>query len=445
MSLRMALKRSLEDAEGVSKKKKRSMYYTPSLKGKKYDDGCEEEEANPACAKNTPRSLREQRQPSKERQPSKDTPVVGPVPIEKCIQNKMVSRLEKVGFVEITQVLPPQFVDLLRGEAEEKLSDISNQKKSAQIFIKISNALQANVSKDLAEKVSLALMGNDKITDSMKLVFGQSPKGVESSYEGFVVESLKLLTTLPGSHPQLPHADDHCTSCLVGIVHLKDNQLRTRVAKYNSKKDFPTGITSTCDNCQRNEQLPDQDYKRGVHLTTEKWYCGHCNKSARTYDFEQKLTLSFGELLNDPNICDAYAGDTPNANDGILALPTLIHCGPGNPSASTENRIVLFYTVRPLYKNTKSGRSVEKQHKYEQDLQIHAPCILYNQFQKTIRIYENAGCNLRNYSSFIVGANVAELHRLKTDLARARSKIAYQEKKIEKLLLRLSEEETDLS
>lgn len=341
MSLRTALKRSLEDAEG-SLQKKRSVY-TPSLTGKKYDDGAPAAAAPAAAAvKNT-----------NSRRTSKEAPIVELVPIDKCIKNNMVSRIEKAGFVEMTQVMPSQLIDSLRSEIEEKFSSLKNnrQKKPADGFIKISNALQANVSKDLAEKVSLALMGSDKVHDSMKHVFG---KGGESSYEGFVVESLKLLVTPPGSPAQLPHADDHCTSCLFGVVHLKDDQLRTRIAKYNNKKDYPTGITSTCDSCQRDEQLPDADYKRGVHVTTEKWYCGHCNQPARPYDFEGKLTIAFGELLEHPDICDAYPGNVPKANDGILALPTMIHCGPGNPSASTENRMVLFFTVRPIYKNTKT-------------------------------------------------------------------------------------------
>lgn len=452
MSLRMALKRSLEDVEGAPKKQ-RSAFYTPSLTGKSYFDAGEEQADDTAAASTKQKSRRRQQRRTS---PNKEAPVIKLVPIDKCIQNNMVSRIEKAGFVEMSQVLPSHFINLLRSEAEDKLSQLnnnSNQKKAATDgFTKISNALQLNVSNDLAEKISLALMGSDKITDSMKLVFGQSLKGeggrviVESSYDGFVVESLKLLITRPGSPPQLPHADDHCTSCLVGIVHLKDNQLRTRIAKYNNKKDYPTGISVACDNCHRDEQLPDVDYKRGVHLTTERWYCGHCNMPARTYDFEQKLTHSFNELLHDPNMCNAYAGgDSPKANDGILALPTLIHCGPGNPTSSTEDRIVLFFTVRPLYKNVKANdKEVEKQHRYNEDLQIHAPCILYNQFQKTIRIYENAGCNLRNYSSFIVGANAADLNRLKTDLARARSTIASQERKIEKLMLRLGEGSGDV-
>mmetsp|Transcript_21677 Transcript_21677/g.35476 ORF Transcript_21677/g.35476 Transcript_21677/m.35476 type:complete len:439 (-) Transcript_21677:874-2190(-) len=437
MSLRMALKRSLEDTEGS---KKRSAY-TPSLTGKKYDDGSSSAAATAPAPAAAATKKTSRRSPSK-----KSPPIVELVQIEKCIKNNMVSRIEKAGFVEMTQVLPSQFVDSLRSEAEEKLHNLNNhrQKRAADGFIKISNALQAIVSKDLADKVSLALMGSDKIHDSMKHVFGKG--GESSSYEGYVVESLKLLATPPGSPPQLPHADDHCTSCLVGILHLKDDQLRTRIAKYNSKKDYPTGITSTCDSCQRDEQLPDEDYKRGVHLTTEKWYCGHCNKPARAYDFEKKLTSAFSELLENPDIADAHAGEIPNANDGILALPTMIHCGPGNPSSSTEHRIVLFFTVRPIYKNTKRlTAGVEKQHKYNEDLQIHAPCILYHQFQKTLRIYERAGCNLRNYSSFIVGANAADLTRLKTDLARARSTIASQEKKIEKLMLRLGEDESDAS
>lgn len=430
MSLRMALKRSLEGEEGP---KKRSAYI-PSLTGKKYDDGA------PAAAP-APTVVAAAKSTTPRRAPKK-APPVELTQIDKCIKNNMVSRIETAGFVEMRQVLPSQFIDLLRSETEEKISNLNKRpKKAADGFIQISNALQANLSKDLAEKVSLALMGSDKIHDSMKHVFG---KGRESSYEGFVVETLKLLATPPGSPPQLPHADDHCTSCLFGLIHLKDDQLRTRIAKYNNKKDYPTGITSTCDNCQRDEQLPDADYKRGVHLTTEKWYCGHCSKPAREYDFEKKLTLAFGELLDNPDIADAHAGEVPAANDGILALPTLIHSGPGNPSSSTEHRIVLFFTVRPIYKNAKPWTaSVEKQHKYSEDLQIHAPCILYHQFQKTLRLYEDAGCNLRNYSSFIVGANAADLARLKSDLARARSTIANQEKKIEKLMLRLGEGEVD--
>ena len=177
MSLRMALKRSLEDKEGPKKR----TAYTPSLTGKKYDDGSSPAAATApaAAATKTRRSATAKKAP----------PIVELVQIEKCIRNNMVSRIEKAGFVEMTQVLPSQFIDSLRSEAEEKLHNLNNhrQKRAADGFIKISNALQAIVSKDLADKVSLALMGSDKIHDSMKHVFGKG--GESSSYEGYVVES----------------------------------------------------------------------------------------------------------------------------------------------------------------------------------------------------------------------------------------------------------------
>ena len=431
MSLRTAIKRSLEGSEAGPKKR---TAYVPSMSGKKYDDGV------PAAPIVTPK-----RRPPRRSVP-KEASIVELTRMNKCIKNKSITKIDEKGFVEMSQLLPLQLIESLRSEAEEKINMNNNNNNNRQQkidgFVKISNSLQANISKDLAEQVSAALLGSNTINNAMQHVFGVGGESSSSYYEGFEVQSLKLLSTPPGSHPQLPHADDHCTSCLFGIVHLKDNQLRTRIAKYNSKKDYPTGITSTCDNCQRDEQLPDEDYKRGVHLTTEKWYCGHCNGAVKDYDFEMKLTTAFEELLHNPNICDAYAGgmSKSKSNDGILALPTLIHCGPGNPSTSTDHRMVLFFTVRPSYKNAKRlTAAVKKQHKYNEDLQIHAPCILYHQFQKTMRSYEQAGCHLRNYSSFIVGANAADLNRLTTDLARARSKIASQEKKIEELMMRVGE------
>eukprot|EP00956_Cyclotella_meneghiniana_P012782 scaffold18176_cov54-Cyclotella_meneghiniana.AAC.4 len=399
------------------------------------------------------------------------------------------------------RVLPSNLVGLLRGEVEDKLSSLlsgqcddyddsyrlKKKTKTAKSrdgddgynggFVKISNSLQANVSHDLAEKVSKALLENKTLGAAMKLVFGKScdngddndstaannaldkkmvtESSSSSYYDGFVVEreSLKLLATTPGSPPQLPHADDHCTSCLVGIVHLKDNQLQTRIAQYNPNKDYPTGITSTCDSCHVEEQLPDEDYKRGVHLTTQKWYCGNCQQpqqqssslSSTPYDFERKLTHAFGELLQDPNICNAYAGNTPKANDGILALPTLLHCGPGNPSTSTSHRIVFFFTLRPTYKHTKRLTSqIKELHRYNSDIQIHAPCVLYNMVQRTLRVYGDAGYgNLEYYSNnFIIGGDGrvnnsvdgAEMNRWKVELERAKAKIERQEKQIARLM-----------
>lgn len=56
--------------------------------------------------------------------------------------------------------------------------------------------------------------------------------------------------------------------------------------------------------------------------------------------------------------------------DGYLALPTLIHRGPGNAASASEPRFMLFFTLRPVYKNTIESDALY--HKYNQDLQIHA-------------------------------------------------------------------------
>lgn len=84
------------------------------------------------------------------------------------------------------------------------------------------------------------------IKKTMETVFGQSCGKLTSNYNGFVLETPKVLVTPPGSNPQLPHADDHCTSCIVVLIHLKDKQEPTRVAQYTgSGKDYPTGMYVT--------------------------------------------------------------------------------------------------------------------------------------------------------------------------------------------------------
>lgn len=124
--------------------------------------------------------------------------------------------------------------------------------------------------------------------------------------------------------------------------------------------------------CNRDEMLPDRDYRRGVHLTDESWSC-NCKEPWKPYDLQGKIVTAFSELLERgaPDLCDSYCGkkDT-KMGDGYLALPTLIHRGPGNASSSSKSRYMLFFTLRPQYANTTS--SAAHHHKYNPDLQIHA-------------------------------------------------------------------------
>ena len=269
-----------------------------------------------------------------------------------------------------------------------------------------------NVSDDLLQQMKIAMDTCETTKQTMKFVFGQMgcPCGhTPSNYDGFILDTPKVLVTPPGSNPQLPHADDHCSSCLVVLIHLNDNQEPTRVAKYDSSKDYPTGITVTCDRCNREEMLPDCDFRRGVHVTNENWHCD-CKSPHQPYDFEGGLATAFGELLEKdaPDSCDSYCGKhLAKAGSGVLCLPQLIHRGPGNSTTAKDSRYMLFFTLKPMYKNTKESGS--QYHRYNPDLQIHAPCILFNKFQRVKRIYEKSGCSLEGYFSAFLGNTNASL------------------------------------
>ena len=47
---------------------------------------------------------------------------------------------------------------------------------------------------------------------------------------------------------------------------------------------------------------------------------------------------------------------SPKAGDTLIALPTLVHRGPGNPHGASPRK-VLFFSLRPRYDSTTSGRS----------------------------------------------------------------------------------------
>lgn len=353
--------------------------------------------------------------------------------IDKCVRNSDPAAIDDVGFVEVSSALPDPLIKELYQEAADKVARHeagaggSSPRKRRQPpsapppgdpeVEEISNALQTDVSPALLERVKAAMEDCDAAKRTMSVLFGKPSPHAQvdaSNYRGFVLETPKVLITKPGSNPQLPHADDHCSSCVICLIHLRDGQEPTRVAKYNGRhKDYPTGITVGCDSCNRTEQLPDRDFRRGVHLTDEKWHCD-CSQPHTPYDFEGKLTRAFSELLHSdaPSLCDSYAGPcSPRAGDGMLGVPMLVHRGPGLASDATENRMVLFLTLRPVYRNLR-GRGIDEiHHKYNPALQIHASCILYNQFKKVNEIYERSGCGLEGYFSAIVGAETASLMR----------------------------------
>ena len=168
------------------------------------------------------------------------TPRMNRPKITKSIRNTDPTQIDNHGFVEVSNVLSQQLLQDIKSHAQTKIE--------SQKHIEISNALQVDVSKELFNEMKFLVDGNEIISNTMKFVYGQESEFQPSNYNGFVVETPKVLVALPGSDPQLPHADDHCTSCIICLLHLGDGQEPTRIAKYDGmNKDYPTGITVSCD------------------------------------------------------------------------------------------------------------------------------------------------------------------------------------------------------
>lgn len=342
-----------------------------------------------------------------------------------------IEKIDEYGFVELSKILPKGLIKQIREEASTKVNVYQEQKANMELLDtprnkrklpsdieveEISNALQMNVTGTTLEQMKKEIERCVTTRITMKEIFGKvqqsssSGEGEQkqSHYTGFTIDTPKVLVTPPGSNPQLPHADDHCTSCGVVLIHLKNNQEPTRVAKYEgNQKDYPTGITVTCDSCGRDEMLPDSDYRRGVHVTNESWYCD-CKGPHKPYDLGKKITEAFGELLDEaaPASCDSYCGPvTAKEGSGVICLPQLIHRGPGNPTSAKESRYILFFTLTPQYESSKPNIY----HRYNPNLQIHAPCILFNKFEKVKQIYEQSGCSLDGYMSAFLGKTNASL------------------------------------
>ena len=268
MSLRAALALSLKDAEQSQKQKETN----PSDKNSKVAMQSNTSKTT------TPNKKKKQSTTPSSTSSSKAASSKSRINIEiphqkltKCIRNTLPSQIDTHGFVELSNILPSQLLTNIKNHA---ISKINNDSDDIEI---ISNALQIDLSKELFHEMKASLVKNTFVEETMKFVYGQPPPpvtsegdvtsstssgGVEgtnntpveeqpkkssSNYKGYIIETPKILVAPPGSAPQLPHADDHCTSCIICLLHLGNGQEPTRVAVYDKEKDYPTGITVTCD------------------------------------------------------------------------------------------------------------------------------------------------------------------------------------------------------
>ena len=161
--------------------------------------------------------------------------------ITKCIRNTDPKNIDIHGFVEISDALPRQLVADIKSQA---MKDLCSLKKVSSI----SNALQVDVSAVLRAQVEKSVTCCDRVCETMAEVFGKTgPSGEQSNYVGFEVETPKVLAADPGADPQISHADDCFSSCMICLVHLSDGQEPTLVAKYEGLTiDYPTGIHVSC-------------------------------------------------------------------------------------------------------------------------------------------------------------------------------------------------------
>jgi len=137
-------------------------------------------------------------------------------------------------------------------DADTKESTIMSTTKTMDIEMKDS-LLEKSTTEPLTKEKQAPV--SDGVTSPVDKNIDDTPEDMQTkmssiNYKGYIVETPKILVALPGSAPQLPHADDHCTSCIICLLHLSDGQEPTRVAVYDNGgkvKDYPTGITVTCD------------------------------------------------------------------------------------------------------------------------------------------------------------------------------------------------------
>lgn len=167
--------------------------------------------------------------------------------IRKSINNSDPRHIDQYGFVESSDVLPKDLLDEIRDDAINRIQDYDARHDGIEF---ISNALQVDVSEEHLDRINKSVASKTIVKDAMKIIFGEKEDDTNQSSPSYVSYSAatpKVLISLPGSAPQLPHADDHCSSCIVCLLHLADSQEPTRIAAYSKKeKDYPTGITVTC-------------------------------------------------------------------------------------------------------------------------------------------------------------------------------------------------------
>ena len=281
----------------------------------------------------------------------------------------------KAGFAEVRSVLPPELCGRLAAYSMEKAEAISN-------------SFQKSIRGKLREEVQAALLACPSLYDACEAAFGT---------RSLVVENLKVVLAEANAPPQIPHADDYCNRELFAVIHLLDDQAPTECLPYNSTARYPSGVAAQCDACGEWSPLSDEAARRrrhihGVFTCAEAGRrCGRvqdhpdelakeaaeaheeAENSRLTEGFARDVYTAFYELLHRPVAVTRGmrpCGPPRPAGDGLLALPTLVHRGPGNRGNPSDRRI-LFFSVRPVFAEDPGSVGT-----YDSSEQLHAGWLL---------------------------------------------------------------------
>jgi len=103
-------------------------------------------------------------------------------------------------------------------------------------------------------------------------------------------------------------------------------------------------------------------------------------KEEEVDEFARSAIDAFGDLLWEPEELIGRMrciGEDPSEGDGILALPTMVHRGPGGGYDNITQRVVLFFTVQPIY--SKDDKVVGT---YDPKAQIHAGWLVWRAYNE---------------------------------------------------------------
>ena len=240
------------------------------------------------------------------------------------------------------------------------------------------------------------------MSDAVHAVFGTHQ---------FDVMNVKILMNEIGSNPQIPHADDHCNRELFGVAHIQDEQPATECIPYDAQAPYPTGLQVECEACKKWRALPDVWARRREHAVGGRFTCAAAGRACGDADddvdaidpFANDLATSFHQLLFDPKaVLEAMrpAGAPPKAGDGLIALQTLVHRGPGNNNCPFERK-VLFFSLRPVFSDARDA--VKDIGTYDPASQIHAGWLLWRaaeavpDAEEVISNYDELGFQLTNF------------------------------------------------